>query len=485
MSGVGPDSRRWYALALLCTAAFMVILDGTIVLVAVPSIEVDLDLTTTGVQWVASSYALTFGGLLLLGGRAADLLGRRRVLMAGMGLFAAASLLCGLAWSGEVLITGRAIQGVAAAIMTPTALSILLTTFAEGPERNKALGVWGGVGGVGGTAGALIGGPLTDGLGWAWIFFINVPVCVAMLVASPVMLRESDDRARTRTLDPLGAITITGSLVLLVLAVVQAPEAGWVSTRTVGLLGGAAALVALFVLVESRSAAPLVPLRIFRSRTLVGGNLGVVAVGMSVNAMLFILTLYAQQVLGYSAVEFGLFTAGMAFMAIIGSVVGQHFVTRFGFRPVAVTGLGLLASGCLLLTGMAAAGGQLGLILAGVLIVGSGLGSAMVAASIAALAGVVARESGLVSGLTSMAFQIGGALGIAVVATVAASRTSDVLAAAGRSIAPQLALTEGFQSAFGVAAGFAAVGALAAALLLLRPRAIRTEHPEPVATAGP
>ena len=484
MSAAGPESRRWFALALLCAASFIVILDGTIVLVAVPSIKADLDLTTTGVQWVASGYALAFGGLLLLGGRAADLLGRRRVLMVGTGIFAAASLLCGLGWSGEVLIAGRAVQGASAAMMMPAALSLLMATFADGPERNKALGAWGAVGGIGGTGGALIGGPLTDLGGWAWIFFINVPVCVGILALSPALLRESRVRSGTRTYDPLGAITVTGALVMLVLAVVQAPEAGWASAWTIGLLAGAVALVVLFVLIETRSAAPLLPLRIFRSRTLVGGNLAIFTTGMTVHAMMFTLTLYAQQVLGYSAVQFGLLTAGMTVMAIVGSVAGQHIVTRIGFRPVGVTGLVLLATGCLLLTDVSADGGLLGFVLAGLLIFGSGLGSAMVAASVAALAGVAARESGLASGLTTMAFHLGGALGIAVVATVAAARTRALLIVPGPPVPQLLALTEGFRSAFGVAAGFAALGVLVCAALLTRPRPVRAEHLEPAAIAG-
>jgi MFS family permease len=279
------DPRRWWALALLCGAFFMVFLDGTITIVALPSIGAGLRFSEQGLQWVLSAYALTFGGLLLLGGRAADLLGRRRVFMAGVVCFTAASLLCGLAWSSAALLAARVVQGVGAAIMTPTALSIISTTFTEGSERNKALGIWGALGGVGATTAWLIGGPLVDGPGWRWIFFINVPIGLAALALSPVLLRESRAALTRRSYDPAGALTITGALVLLVYAVVEAPGAGWGDVRTILPLAGSAVLVAAFTLIESRHPAPLVPLRIFSSRTLAGADaltvlIGTVAVGM-------------------------------------------------------------------------------------------------------------------------------------------------------------------------------------------------------------
>src|SRR5215471_3232173 len=292
-----PDPRRWGALALLCGAFFMVLLDGTISIVALPSIGADLGFARQDLPWVLSAYALTFGGLLLLGGRAADLLGRRRVFMAGVLVFTAASLGCGLAWSPAALLAARAVQGAGAAVMTPTALSIISTTFTEGAERNKALGIWGGLGGVGATTAWLIGGPLVDGPGWRWIFFINIPVGVAALAASPMLLRESRGALAQRSYDPAGALTITGALVLLVYAVIQAPHAGWGSPRTILLFAGSAALLAVFAVIEARHRAPLVPLRIFRSRTLAAADtltvlIGAVAVGMPV-----VLTLYAQRVL--------------------------------------------------------------------------------------------------------------------------------------------------------------------------------------------
>jgi EmrB/QacA subfamily drug resistance transporter len=317
------DPRRWWALALLCSAFFMVVLDASIVIVALPSIEADLGFSEQGLQWVVSAYAVTFAGLLLLGGRAADLLGRRRVLMIGVVFFTAASPLCGLAWSPAALIAARAIQGVGAAIMTPTALSLVSTTFPEGPERNKALGVWGMMGAVGSTAGWLIGGALVDGPGWEWVFFINVPLGLAALALSPILLRESRDMLTRQSYDPAGALTITGALVLLVYGIVEAPDVGWGDAQTILLVAGSAMLLAAFGLIESRHRAPLVPLRLFRSRTLVGANLLTLLFGTITFGVLLTLTLYAQQVLGYSAFEFGLGTAVFAVMAAVGSIKGQ------------------------------------------------------------------------------------------------------------------------------------------------------------------
>lgn len=462
-----PDPRRWLALALLGTAFFMVVLDATIVFTAVPSIADDLGFSPGGVQWVITAYVLVFGGLQLLGGRLADLLGRRRVFRAGVVLFAVSSLVCGLAWSGGVLIGARVVQGVSAAIMAPSALSLVLTTFEEGAERNKALGVWGGLGGVGATAGLLIGGPLTDGLGWEWVFFINVPVGLGVLALSPLLLREGRGRGVGRGFDLAGAVTITAALVLLVYAVFKAPEVGWGSTQTLGLLAASLALGVLFVGIETRSAAPLVPLRIFRSRTLVGGNLVILVAGMAVDGTLIILTLYAQQVLGYSALQFGLMMAVMTVSSVVGVFAGQHIVTRIGFRPVAAVGMVLIGIGCLLLTRVSADGSYLDDIFVGYLIFGPGMGAAFVAAQISALAGVAERESGLASGLVETSFNIGSGLGIAVFSAVAVSRTNDVLAGAGQSD-QLLALTEGFQSAFGVGVVIAVLGLLVALALLGR-----------------
>jgi len=476
---IAPDPRRWWALALLCGAFFMVILDAAIVVVALPSIETDLGFSAQGLQWVLSAYALTFAGLLLLGGRAADLLGRRRLFMTGLAFFTVASLLCGLAWSPEALIGARAFQGVGAAIMTPTALSIIATTFVEGAERNKAFGIWGALGGIGGTTAWLIGGPLVDGLGWEWIFFINVPVGLVALALSPVLLRESRAATTKRSYDPAGALTITGALVLLVYAVVEAPNAGWGSARTIGLLAGSAALLAAFALMESRHPAPLVPLRIFRSRTLVGANAVMLVFSTAAFGVPFILTLYAQQVLGYSAVEFGLSSLPLPLGAVVGSLVGQAIVLRVGFRPVATVGMALIAASSLLLTQVSVDGTYFRDIFFGLLLIGPGIGLAFVTSSIAALAGVAEHEAGLASGLSNTAFQIGAALGVAIVSTVAVTRTDDFIAENGTGDGA-LALTEGFQAAFLACAVLAGIGAALALLLLGRPRGATQEQLEPV-----
>ena len=480
MHATRPDPRRWWALALLCGAFFMVILDAAIVTVALPSIQADLGFTAQGLQWVVSAYALTFAGLLLLGGRAADVLGRRRVFMLGVVLFTLASLLCGLAWSGEALIGARAFQGIGAAVMTPTALSIITTLFQEGAERNKALGIWGALGGFGATTAWLIGGPLVDGLGWEWIFFLNIPFGLLALALIPVLLPESRAATARRSYDPAGALTITGALVLLVYAVVDAPETGWTSARTLLLFAGSAALFAAFALIESRHPAPLVPLRTFRSRTLVGANAVMLLFATVAFGMPFILTLYAQQVLGYSAVKFGLTSVVFPAMAAVGSVVGQAVVLRIGFRPVAAIGMALMGAGSLLLTQVSAGGNYFSDLFLGLLVFGPGIGLAFVTATVAALAGVAEHESGLASGLSNTAFQMGAAIGTAIVATVAVSQTDDYLAA-NTNANPLVALTEGFQSAFLAAGVLAGVGLVLALLLLDPPRRATQEQLEAAA----
>jgi EmrB/QacA subfamily drug resistance transporter len=479
-----PVSRRWWALALLCGAFFMVILDAAIVTVALPSIQEDLGFTSQGLQWVVSAYALTFAGLLLLGGRAADLLGRRRVFMVGLVFFTLASLLCGLAWSDQALIGARALQGIGAAIMTPTALSIITTTFEEGAERNKALGIWGALGGIGATTAWLIGGPIVDGLGWGWIFFINIPVGLAALALSPALLPESTAPPARRSYDPGGALTITGALALLVYAVVEAPNKGWTDAETIGLLAGSAALLVAFAAIESRHPAPLVPLRIFRSRTVVGANAVMLIFGMLPYGLGFILTLYAQQVLSYSAVRFGLTSLVFPVTAAVGSVLGQSMVLRAGFRAVAAAGMALMGAGALLLTEVSVAGSYFGDIFFGLLVLGPGVGLAFVTASIAALAGVPERESGVASGLSNTSFQIGAALGVAIVTTVAVARTADYTTT-NTGANRLLALTEGFQSAFLAVAILAGIGVALTLLLPSRPRRIAQQQFEIEPSAVP
>ena len=416
-----PDPRRWWALALLCGAFFMVILDAAIVIVALPSIEADLGFSDRGLQWVLSAYALTFGGLLLLGGRAADLLGRRRMLMVGIALFTAASLACGLAWSPAALIAARALQGVGAAIMTPTALSIISTTFPEGPERNKALGIWGMLGGIGATAAWLIGGPLVEGPGWEWIFFINIPLGLAALALSPLLLRESRAALTRRSYDPAGALTITGALVLLVYAVVEAPDAGWArpDDPPVRRLGRApcclradrvatpraARAAAHPALAHARRGQPRdAPLRHRRLRHAVHPHAlraaGARLLGPRVRA-----------------------PARWSFRSGRPSArsSARRPSLKVGFRAVAATGMALMGAGSLLLTQASVGGSYLGDIFFGLLVFGPGIGLAFVTATVAALAGVPEHESGLASGLSNTAFQIGAALGVAIVTTVAVS----------------------------------------------------------------
>ena len=466
--GAPPDPRRWKALVVLCAATFIIILDGSIVFIAIPSMAIDLKLTPSSIQWVLSSYLLSFGGLLLLGGRMADLLGRRRMFMLGGSLLAASSLFCGLAWSGDVLIGARVAQGVAAAIMTPTALSILMNTFREGKERNKALGWWSSAGGVGGTVGSLLGGPLTDGPGWGWIFFVNVPVALLMVALAPVVLRESYDKERARTFDIAGALTSTAAMVILVYAIVDAPTAGWSSGKTIWKLVSAAILLGVFTLIERRSAAPLLPLRYFRFKGFVGGNVVLLAVGMAVHGgMGFVLTQYSQGVLGYSAVQFGLMFAVMTMLTIVGSMLaGGPLVLRFGPRPVAIGGLLLVGASCLTLTQLSVPGSFAGDMLIGMILFGPGLGAGFVAGSIAALTGVPERDSGIASGVSNAAFHVGGALGIAIMSTVAVTQAS------GPN--PLVAITHGFNVAFAVAIIFAGVGILASLVLLGRTKATTT-----------
>ncbi|GAA1290886.1 DHA2 family efflux MFS transporter permease subunit [Pseudonocardia aurantiaca] len=434
-------------------------------LTAVPSMQADLGMPVEVVQGVLTGYALTFGGLMLLGGRVADLLGRRRVFVAGLALFGLSSLVCGLAWTPAVLLAARAVQGLAAAVMAPTALALVMTTFPEGPERNKALAVWGGLGGFGATAGLLIGGLLTASLGWESVFLINVPVVVVLMVLCPLLVRESSDRGSLRNLDVGGALTVTASLVLLVFAIVTAPEAGWGSPRTIGLLIGSAVLLALFVVIETRVASPLVPLRIFRLRTLVGGNVVLLAVGLALDGMLFPLMLYTQQVLGYSPLQAGLTTAVMTVMSILGSFAGQATVTRFGLRPIAVVGTLLIIGGSLLLTGVTVGGGFATHILPAMLIFGAGVGAAFFACQIAALTGVREDESGLAAGLVDTSFHLGNAVGIAISTSVAVS-VATAVHLANPAADPLVAQTDGLRTAFAVTVGSASIALIAALTLL-------------------
>ena len=467
---VASDRRKWLALALLCVVQFMVVLDIAIVNVALPSIKVDLGFSQGDLQWVISAYALVFGGFLLLGGRAADMLGRRRVLLAGIVMFTVASLLAGLAWSEPSLIGARALQGLGAAIITPAALSILSTTFAEGRERNIALGAWGAVGGFGAVGGVLLGGILTDALSWEWIFFVNVPVGLVGLVLAPILLHESRDAA-VKSFDVAGAVLVTSGLSSLVYAITQAGQDGWLAAETLAVFGISLALLVAFVAWELRHPEPLMRFGILQNRTLSGANVAGFILGTSLFSMFLMLTLYMQQVLGYSAMKTGVSYLAVAGTAIIWSAVASQLVTRIGVKPVLVVGMGMLTAGLLYFTQVSVGGSYVSDLLPGFLLTGVGIGFSFVPISIAALAGVKAAEAGLASGLINTSQQIGGALGIAALSTIATSQTQDSLVSG--SVLPQ-AMVDGFSSAFLVGAVVAALGVVAA-LTLIRSNELATD----------
>jgi len=472
---MSASRRKWSALALLCTVQFMVVLDIAVVNVALPSIKIDLGFSQENLQWVISAYALLFGGFLLLGGRAADLLGRRRVFLVGIVVFTAASLLSGFAWSEGALIGSRALQGLGAAIISPAALSILMTTFSEGSERNTALGAWGAVGAFGAVAGVLLGGILTDLLSWQWIFFINAPVGVAAFVLAPVLLDESRD-AEARGFDLPGAALVTGGLVALVYAITQANKYGWGSAETIGLFAASLALLAGFVAWEARAQDPLMPLSIFRLRTLVGANIAGVILGTVLFAMFLMLTLYMQQVLRYSPLRTGVAYLAVAGTAIVWSALAAQLVTRVGVKRVLIVGMVFLTAGLAYFTQVSVGGSYATDLLPGFLVIAVGMGFSFVPISIAALAGVRDSEAGLASGLINTSQQVGGALGIAALSAIATSTTSNRLAAGSAQAA---ALTDGFKAAFIAGAAVAVVGVLVA-LFVVRGRDL-ADAPEPVA----
>jgi len=465
-----PDPRRWQALALVCVAFFMTVLDGTIVTVALPSIKTSLSVSDTNLQWLLIAYSITFGGLLLLGGRAADLLGRRRLFMIGLTIFTAASLVCGLANTIGVLIAARALQGVGAAIVSPAVLSIITTTFEEGSERNKALGIWGAIGGSGAAAGVLLGGILTKYAGWEWIFFVNVPVGALLLALTRPIVRESRIQG-LRGFDVGGAVTITSSLSLLVYAISKAPDVGWGTGRTIGLLIASAVLFVAFLVIETRSPSPMVSFDIFRIRTVTGANVCGFLLGAVVFSNFFLLTLYVQQVLGYSALKTGLTFLATAGMVVLVAGISQALVTRVGPRPVMAVGLALITGGMLWYTQIPVSGSFATHLLPGYLLVGVGMAFSFIPMSIAAVAGVEPQETGLASGLINAAQQIGGALGVAIAATVAFTHTKTLLAS-GHSSAQ--AATSGFALGFWVLAGISAISVVAC-LAFLGGRQVNSE----------
>jgi EmrB/QacA subfamily drug resistance transporter len=452
------ERRRWIALGLLCTAQFMVILDASIVNVALPSIGKDLDFSQENLPWVVNAYVLTFGGFLLLGGRMADLLGRRRVFISGLLVFAAASLVGGFAQTEAWLIAARAVQGLGAAFLSPAALSIVTTTFSDGAERNKALGVWGAVAGSGGAVGVLLGGILTDGLGWQWVLFVNFPIGIAAAALAPLLLAESRRETKTRRFDVAGAVSVTAGLSILVYALVDANSAGWGSTRTIGLLALSVALLLAFVAIELRAKEPLVPFSFLENRTRAGANIVGLLVGASLFSMFFFISLYMQQVLGYSALKAGFAYLPLAVTIILSAGIASQLVTKIGFKPVLATGLASIAAGLIWFSQISVGGSFLGDILGPSLLAAVGLGFSFVPVTIAALSGTDETDAGLGSGLINTAQQIGGALGLAILAAVATARTSDVLSSSQGPPEPLNALTEGFQAAFLTGAGFALLG---------------------------
>ena len=484
MTSASPNLNRWRAFAVLAVAYFMTIVDLTIVNVSLPTIGRDLHFSATNLQWVATAYALTFGGFLLLGGRAADLLGRRRVLMAGLGLFSAASLACALATGDGFLIGARAVQGIGAAVMLPASLSIVMNMFEEGAERNKALGIWGALAASGATVGLVLGGLLTRYAGWQYIFYLNVPIAIATLLLVPRTVPESRLATTRRRFDALGALTGTAGLALLVDAVSQAPQYGWGGTRTIAVLAAAAALLVAFVVTESRVESPLLPLEIFRRRTLTGANTAGLLLGASFYAFFFVGTLYMQEVLHYSPLQ-----AGVAWLAASITSVGlaglsQYLVTRIGPKIVMAIGMTLIGTGVLWATQVPVHGHYIGNLLGPFAVAGAGTAFAFIPISIAGLAGVEEHRAGLASGLLNTSQQLGGAIGIAIASSVAASHTK-VLLHAGHVV--PAALTGGFQHALWALGAIALIAVPAIFALVrrnepsdaVRKTTMREPEPEP------
>jgi EmrB/QacA subfamily drug resistance transporter len=462
-----PNPRRWIILAVVGAAFFMTILDVAIVNVAIPSIEKDLGISEQRVQWVITAYAITFGGFLLLGGRMADLLGRRRIFIAGLLLFTLASLACGLSKSADsatILITARAIQGLGAAIISPAALSIVTTTFTEGAERNKALGIWGALGGSGAAAGVLFGGILVKYLGWEWIFFVNVPVGAVVLALTTRIVPESRADVAERRFDAAGAVSVTAGLAVLVYAISKAPNVGWATPRTILLLILAAVLIGVFILIELRERAPLVPFGIFRNRSLTAANVVGFLMGMVIFANFFLLTLYVQQVLGWSALKTGVTFLATAGTTVLWAGVSQALATKLGPRLVMSAGLLILAVALYWYTRIPVDGSYWPDLLPAYLIFAAGMAFTYIPVSIAAFVGVKPHQAGLASGLLNTSQQIGGAIGVAVATTIFTTTAKNELKT-GRHT-PADAFTTGYSHAFWLLVALAIAGAILAFVLL-------------------
>jgi EmrB/QacA subfamily drug resistance transporter len=482
-----PDAltarARWAALVVVCFAQFMVVLDATIVNVALPSIQTDLDLTTEQLQWIVNSYTLLFGGFLLLGGRAADLIGRRRLFLMGLALFSIASLANALANSGEVLIVARGVQGLGAALVSPAALSIVTTTFAEGRERTRAMGVWGAIAGAGGAFGLLLGGILTDVLSWPWIFLVNVPIGIGTALAALRWVPESRGVMTHRRFDLAGAVTVTAGLIVLVYAIVKAEAKGWGSLHTLGLSAVAIALLTAFVLIEQRSVAPLVRLGLLRVRTLATANGALFIVVGGLFGMFFFASLYVQRILGYSPLEAGLAFLPVTFGIIVGAGLSQQLIARLGVKPTVLGGMSLAAAGLIVLAATTKVDGSYLGILFGLVPMSIGMGCTFVPLTLVATTGIEPEDAGLASGLFNTSQQVGGALGLAILSTLANDRTTSFLTGLGHgpSAAEQnAALVEGFQLAFTVSAGLIVAGVVIVTVLLRTRDLARIDASQPV-----
>ncbi len=463
MTQTTPNSRSWPILLLLCAARFMMVLDFSIVNVALHSIQRDLGFSQQNLQWIVSAYSLAFGGFLLLGGRAADLFGRRRVLTIGLGLFTIASLIGGLAQSQAILVVARAVQGLGAAIVSPAALSILTTTFAEGAARNRALSVWGAISAGGFAVGVLLGGILTDALSWRWVMFVNVPLGLLTLFFTPILLPESQARSSGHKIDLLGAVTVTSGLVVLVYALEQASGSGWSSAPTLILFAIALVLLAAFVWIEAHAQDPLVSLDIFRLQTLTGANLIGLLMNAAIGSTIFILTLYMQQVLHYSALQTGLAFLPHAIASMVAAPIASQSATRFGIKTTLTGSITLVVVGLLHLSRIPVQGNFVRDLLPGTVIIGLGFVMTLVSVTIAATAGISDREQGMASGLLNTSQQIGAALGLAILIAVSTARTQARLAQLdGVADAGRIALTAGFGAAEIGSVGFAIVGLLVA-----------------------
>jgi EmrB/QacA subfamily drug resistance transporter len=460
--------NKWLVLVLVCLAQFMVVLDATVVNVALPSIQEDLNFSASSLQWVVNAYTLAFGGFLLLGGRAADFLGRKRLFIAGLIVFTVASLLNGLATSSEALIAFRALQGLGAAMVSPAALSIITTTFKEGPERAKALSAWAAIAVGGGALGLLLGGILTEYLAWEWIFFVNIPIGVAAVLLSLRYVPES--KVATQGVDVLGAVSVTAGLTLLVFAIVKTQDFGWLSVETLGLTLAAAALLAVFAITELRSKAPLVRLTIFRKRSLTSANLAMLAVAGGMFAVFYFASLYVQGILGFTPVQAGLAFLPLTAGIILFSGIAQQLIGRVDVRWVGMIGMATAAVGLVLLSMAPVDGSYAADVLPGLLVMSAGLGFTFVPLTLIATTGVADEDAGLASGLFNSSQQIGGALGLAILSTVAASTTTDALPDGGTPTALEQAsaLVDGYQMAFAVGAGLMIVGVIITALFIRR-----------------